>query len=507
MRARTPVALLCAWALIALAWAFSNPPFAAPDEGAHYLRAVGVGDGTLIGDQTNAPPTAPGGRQSAWLATTTRVVSVPARLIPPDAGCFVFDPKRSAACLEAQPVATTTTEMRAPTYVGVYQPLPYLLPAAGVRLASRAEPALRWGRLAGLLPCLALLATAVALLWDPRAGNVSLLGPVAAVTPMVLFCAASLTGSGLEIAAGVAFVASLLRVRRDATRPGKARSPTWVWTAAGVSGASLGLSRPASPVWVVLAIALWAALLGTRPAWQLVRGRRAAWIAAVAILGGIALSWLWQRLYQADAVFSLANGRAAFRDGADRFARAADELVFAPSYLEFALPSWGSLLWLALVIALAATALFAAGAVRDRVVLVAAAIAVPLVPIALYVLTVRFTGYSIQGRYVLPILVALPLLAGEIVSENRERVSAGVLRSLVVAVPIAAATVHLLALWRNAQRSALGLHGSLLSWGAPEWTPPGGWALWFAVAAAGCSLLAATALLALSRRPVVGPRG
>lgn len=506
MALRPPVLLVCSWALIAIAWVFANPPFAAPDEGAHYVRAVGVGSGGLIGEATTARQPGLTERQVDWLTKTTRIVSVPARLIPPDAGCYILDPSRSAACEDAQAVATTTTETRAPTYVGTYPPLPYLLPAVGVRLGTRAEPALRWGRLASLLPCLALLATAVALLWDPRAGAVSLLGPAAAVTPMVLFCAASLTGSGLEIAAGVAFVSSLLRLRRDALKSSGRLSPTAVWTAAAVSGTLLALSRPASPVWVALAFAFWVALLGPGVAWRVVRERRAAWVAAVAILAGLALS-LWQRRYEAGATFSIANGRAAFRDGMDQFARAAHELVFAPSYLEFALPSWGSLLWLALTVALVASALVAASALRDRVVLVAAAIAVPLIPIALFVVTVRFTGYGIQGRYALPIVVALPLLAGELVSENRERVGAAALRALVVAVPLAAAVVQLLALWRNAQRSAFGLHGSLLSWGTPEWTPPIGWALWLVISAAGCALLPGMAFLARPRRPVVPRRG
>lgn len=506
MALRPPVLLVCAWALIALAWVFANPPFAAPDEGAHYVRAVGVGSGGLIGEPTTARQPGLTERQVDWLTMTTRIVSVPARLIPPDAGCYILDPGRSAACEDAQPVATTSTEMRAPTYVGNYPPLPYLLPAVGVRLATSAEPALRWGRLASLLPCLALLTTAVALLWDPRAGGISLLGLVAAVTPMVLYCASSLTGSGLEIAAGVAFVSSLLRLRRDALKSGGDGSPAAVWTAAAVSGTLLALSRPASPVWVALAVAFWVALFGPRVAWRLVRQRRAAWVAAVAILAGLVLSGLWQHRYEEGAPFSIANGRAAVHDGTDQFARTAHELVFAPSYLEFALPSWGSLLWLALTVALVATALFAASALRDRVVLVAAAIAVPLVPIALFVVTVRFTGYGIQGRYALPIVVAVPLLAGELVSENRERVGAPALRALVVAVPLGAAVVQLLALWRNAQRSAFGLHGSLLSWGTPEWAPPIGWGLWFVVSAAGCALLAGVAFLARPRRPVVRGR-
>jgi Predicted membrane protein (DUF2142) len=505
MSARTPLVLVAAWALIALAWAFANPPFAAPDEEAHYLRAVGVAGGTLTGDELTARPAAELTRREAWLAMNSREVVVPARLVPPDPGCYVLDPSRSAACLDVAPRASSAARMT--TYVGDYQPLPYLLPAAGVRLGPAAVPALRWGRLAGLLPCLALLATAVALLWNHAAGPLSLLGLVAAVTPMVLFCAASLTGSGLEIAAGVAFVAALLRLRRDATRRAADRSPAWVWTAVAVSGTLLALSRPTSPVWVVLAIALGVAMIGPRLAWRLVRDRRAAWVAAAAVLGGLALSWAWDRLYGPDAVFGVANARGGLREGVRQFDDAAHQLVFAPAYLEFALPSWGSLLWLAIVVALVATALFAVRTARDRVVLVATALAVPLVPIALYLVTIRFTGASLQGRYLLPIVVALPLLAGELVSENRERLRAVVLRALIVAVPVAAATVHLLALWRNAQRSALGLHGSLLSWDAPEWTPPAGWALWFVVAAAGCALLGAPALPARSRRAAVRPRG
>ena len=148
------------------------------------------------------------------------------------------------------------------------------LPAAALPAARRRReagharrPALRWGRLAGLLPSLALLAVAVVALWDARAGAVSLLGLVAAVTPMALFCAASLSGSGLEIAAGVAFVAALLRLRRDARRAGAPRRRPGSGRGRR-ERALLALSRSASPVWVALAILLWSrcgAAVGVAP--------------------------------------------------------------------------------------------------------------------------------------------------------------------------------------------------------------------------------------------------
>jgi hypothetical protein len=481
VRVRPPVVLLLAWALIALTWVFAkNPPFAAPDEGAHYVRAIGIGSDGLIGEKTDRVPYAPDAKGRAWLASTTRTVEIPRRLAPPEVACYILDPNRSAACVNRQPVNASPKSFRGPTYVGAFPPLPYLLPAAVVRLADRPAPALRLGRLASLALCLALLAVAVRALWDPRAGALSLLGLVAAVTPMVLFCAASLTGSGLEIVGVLALTATLLRVSRDARRPEEGDVPAWLWAAVGAAGVLLALSRPAGPAWAALILALWLALLGPRAVARIVRGRPAAWAAGGAIVIAVALNWLWRRDSGMRADFSLVNGRDALREGLSQFGDHAHDLVLGPGYLEYALPAWGSLLWLAIVVALVVAALVVARSVRERAVLVAVAIVTALLPIAFYALTVRFTGYGLQGRYVLPVAVALPLLAGELVAQHRDRLSAPAARALVVLVPAVAPLVQLLAGWRNAQRSAFGLDHPLVSWGTPAWTPPAGWALWFA---------------------------
>ena len=46
---RGPKAVVAGYALLILAWVFSTPPFSGPDEWAHYLRAVGVSEGQVLG--------------------------------------------------------------------------------------------------------------------------------------------------------------------------------------------------------------------------------------------------------------------------------------------------------------------------------------------------------------------------------------------------------------------------------------------------------------------------
>ena len=51
-----PVLAAVAYSVLAISWAVTNPPFAAPDEPAHYLRALAVGDLSLAGStQVNVP--------------------------------------------------------------------------------------------------------------------------------------------------------------------------------------------------------------------------------------------------------------------------------------------------------------------------------------------------------------------------------------------------------------------------------------------------------------------
>src|SRR3954454_17843486 len=131
MRLRAiPLAVVACYGLLGLAWAVTNPPFASPDETQHYLRALGVSQGTLIGDPThyNGPQLTP--KETAWRVKLTRSVPVPAGLSPTGIDCEVFKPNITPNCAnDVKPNATTIHEQ---TDVGRYPPFPYLFSAAVV---------------------------------------------------------------------------------------------------------------------------------------------------------------------------------------------------------------------------------------------------------------------------------------------------------------------------------------------------------------------------------------
>src|SRR6476646_1346681 len=98
-----PAVLLAAGlALLMLAWVFANPPGAAPDERAHYVRALGAGNLELAGDAFHPTPehseaflaqrtspnlTGAGLATVLWAAKQTRTFALPARLSVFAFGC------------------------------------------------------------------------------------------------------------------------------------------------------------------------------------------------------------------------------------------------------------------------------------------------------------------------------------------------------------------------------------------------------------------------------------
>lgn len=486
---RLPVLLVAGWGAVVFAWAFSNPPFAAPDEGMHYLRVLSVEQGDLVGPKTS-PDAVIGVTdvQREWLVQLARTVEVPTGLAPPDAACYVFDRDSSAACLggygpNSGPDLTTTL-------VGTYQPLPYLLPAVATKTADSPAEALRLGRLACALLAVSLLALAVAAAWDARAPGLSLLGPALAATPMVLFCSSILNGSSLEITAGIAFIACLFRLARD--RP----PPTWPWIGIGLSGVAFALSRSAAPIWLIVLLPVVLAFATPRETWhKLKAGGRPAVVAGVAIAAAVALNLVWESRYGPEVPVSLTNARRAVEDGVDALPFWLQEMVGKFGYLEFDLPLFVYVFWGAVTLAAVALALRFAP-IRGKVVLAICVFALAAFPLALYVLTQRHTGYGVQGRHVLPVLVIVPLLAGELLRRRRDELPAKWVPCLIAVALTGAALVHFTALYWNARRSGVGLDGPLVFVGNAEWSPPVGWGLWLALAAVGAACVCATGVLA-----------
>jgi hypothetical protein len=481
------VLVLFAWALLLVAWVMGNAPFAAPDEADHYVRAIGISEGHLIGTPDPSAHLGVTPREIAFTAKEARIVSLPRSLDPVPFTCEIGPGERSAACLNSAdrdppPVMRVSS-------VGDYQPLPYLLPALAVRAGSSPPSALRLGRAAEALTAFVLLVVAVFALYDAASPLVSLLGLLLAVTPMALFCAAILSDSATEIAGALAFFSCLLRLGR----PPPMRARWWVLTA--TSGAIFALSRSASPTWLVLALLIAVAWSGPK---QFARRWTDGWaprVTAGVLVLAVALNLVWEGFYGTHLSPDASQLHAGLVAGVHEWWRALPELVGKFGYLEVKLPLIIPIAWFGLVLALLA----AAGAVADRRerVLLTIVVAFGLAgPVVFYALIIRPTGGGLQGRHVLPILVAVPLLAGEALYRHQPRARAVWLRALALAIPPAVALMQMGAWYVNAKRYAVGGSGPEWFLGRAAWAPPAGWWTWLVAMALGAISLAALSLAA-----------
>jgi hypothetical protein len=490
------IAFACAYVLLSAAWIFANPPYAAPDEWTHFIRASSIGHGQLIGEQPEGPilgePPAGADRrqheaQERWLAQNTRIVTVPANSAPDWGDCSAAVP---AICYSKRrpPLALT----RLLNTAGNYQPFPYFFVAPVTRLDAAPERLDRAMRTLKAAVALALLAIAFLALWVPGHRGLAALGLLGAITPMVVFLGASLNPSGLEIAGAIAFVACLLRLARNepVTR--------LVWLGLGLGGAVMVLSRSTAPFWVFLDFAIFFGLTGVRPGLQIVRrGGLYAAAALGAIFAAIVLNRIWELLYGPHLTLDPTPLGSALHAGWQELAPVLDQQVGVFGYLEVEMAPLAYLAWLSATIALVAIAALL-GDRRERLVVGATAAAAFFLPILLVAGIMRHTGWGLQGRYVLAFSVVVPLLAGEIVFRHRDSLVS--LRATALALPFAAivAAVHLHALYANGRRYAVGLTGPTWFPGSEVWSPVGGWLPWLTVA-----VLAAAALAlapALDRR-------
>lgn len=472
-------------ALLLTSWVFANPPGAAPDERAHYVRALGAGTLELEGKIFHPTPeqseaffaqrkspdlTGFGLATVLWAAKQTRTFGLPADLSVFAFGCNDQKTTESAACVE-KPTGERST--RLPTYTGTYPPWVYIAPGAAMRVEHSANPALRAGRLVSAAICFLLLAAAVVL---TGAGP----GLAIAMTPMAVYCASILNASGPEIAGSICFIAAGLRLQR----PG-AGTAAWVALAAG--GAALTLSRSLGPV-LLLALGGTLVLIGGR------RGRPNLAAPAVLAVAFVLGAW-WDIAESPHGVEGGPSYANAFKQTLHDLDDIARHAVGNFGALDTTLPAWLYVVWGLAAIGLLVLALVR-GTGRQRAGLVLCCAVAGAITIAVSVFQLR-NGFGAQGRHVLPALMLPPLYAGEILRERRLAwlgVSAGLLWAVGQAVAWLA----------NARRSSTGIDGSWWPFGG-DWSPPLGWAPWALLAALGILLAAAGYLSSASRSRSMPP--
>jgi hypothetical protein len=141
------------------------------------------------------------------------------------------------------------------------------------------------------------------------------------------------------------------------------------------------------------------------------------------------------------------------------------------------------------------------GRLRERRTLDVLVVGIGISIVAVSAIIVMPVGFEVQGRHVLALFLALPLVAGEVRYRNRDRVGPPTVAWLAAATGTLAAIVQVSAWVANAHRYAVGARGSWLFLGAAEWSPAGGWVPWLALAVGGSALLCVAAFAARMERP------
>ena len=463
--------LIAGYALLTAAWLIGNPPFASPDESLHYVRALTVARGELVGEP--AEITGIPSDQAAWVNQAARAVVVPAGLSPDGYGCFFFQPEVPASCQDE--VETAQTPREEVIANGTYQPSTYFVPGVFTFFGDDPEVANRLGRVGSALVSIGLLALATFMLWRTDRNGAALIGLAVAITPMVIFVSSVLTPSGPEIAASIALVVALLHLHDT--------PPRMVWVSLGLSGAILVLSRSLGPLWLALYGLVFLLWYGPRRLRELGREPK-VWVPPLTAIGLAAVfnRW-WEYRYGPDVEVAIES----FDDVLAALAQVPEMVrqhIGVFGHLEVAIPRLAYLTWHLMLGALVLLAMVVATR-RQRWAMSTIIVFAIAAPVLLDSAVLVHTGFGVQGRHVLAMGVGVPLMCGHALFANRTRLLGVWSRRPLLWFALPTSLVHFVGWYANARRNAVGSEGPLFFIGDAPWAPPLGWWPWLILAALG----------------------
>lgn len=459
--------------LVIGAWSVAAPYNGTPDEQAHILRAAGV-----VSGQVMARPEAARGGGGAFQV-------VPRSLVRDN--CWQTYDDRHAGCA-AEP-GGDETPVRVGTTAGRYHPLYYALVGWPLGL-SPDWTGILLARLLSAALSAALLANALtdAMRWSRH--RIAAAGVLAAVTPIAAQMASAVNPSGLEISAAVSLFAAAVPLLYQ---PAAGRSRTLLWHV-GVAALALATLRTAGPAWLAVSLAALVLPFGwskVRHLWRWVALRW--WMLAVAVCGTASVAWsIVLRTNEAserNIPRSLAPAQAA-RLELERWRRYADEMVAVLAWLDARIPAPGYLVWQYAVGALVIWA-FVVTYRTGRWQLAALTAGGLGIPYVIQVAYVNTYGFITQGRYLLPVLVGLPILAAFLIGAYGLAPEPS--RRLLRLFAVLLLPIHLVSLvftmvrWQQGLRSNGGVQG--LNPLVGPWHPPLGSVTPLLVAVAGLALL------------------
>jgi hypothetical protein len=388
-------------------WSFAAPYDGPPDEVQHVIRAVGV----VRGQWFPAPAEVQDYKGRPGMGAYQEV---PIGLLQ-HAVCFGFSPKTSAAC--ANPISGGPVG-RVPTTAGRYNPLYYLLVGLPVSLSPN------WGglvgtRLVSAALSAALLAFAFVVLSRWSRYGLMLAGLIAVSTPMLSHLAGAVNPNGLEISAGIALFSALIPLLLG---PPRGRIGPLVWLA-GISAVLLATLRSLGPVWLFFVLA---ALLipSSRPVLRRLWGHRVVrwWVLGVGLAVVLSFAWIigmktGNLVHQPRALYGYSARAATFQYLNMWGSIYLQGLVGVAGWFDVFMPNPIYWIYLTLTGSLVVFAAVLGGwAHRWRFLVMAFGAVVPIGVIQ--VAEVNQLGWIIGGRYMLPLLVGMPLLAAFILERS-----------------------------------------------------------------------------------------
>jgi Predicted membrane protein (DUF2142) len=468
---------------VSAVWSAATPLLAAPDEPAQIVKAAAVVHGQWTGcflydaKLGHCVPDPSNPDASEKLPAFFAMVLAPDGA---DLSCFIHKSTVPASCERSLNRSPSAYDVKlaydeyAHTYVARYPPLYYLLVGLPSRFGGSTIDLYLMRLISAALSSIFLaLAFTGAFVWSrsrllPIAVGVSL-------TPMVLFLAAVVNPSGLEISSAIAcWTAGVILVTERLDAP-----PVGLLLAFVISGATLALSRGLSPFWLGCVVVLLLLTLKRRQLWHAFGQRQLRLVALGVVVAAIgALAWILPEhalLQYVGAHSNVTKGVGTLRILATAFRHNAyylPDMVGVFGWFDTYSPLLTFAIWGVLALGLLA-AVYRFGTRRTILVMTMLIIGVLLIPVVIVASHARQYGYNWSGRDTLPLAVGLPILAVSLLARDWsfERVNQLTRRARIYVVP-AIGLAQFLAFYEALRRYAVGTHGALFAFIAhPSWHP------------------------------------
>lgn len=444
--------------LLAFAWVFSTPHTGISDEPAHVVKAAATTRFQFSGPKV-----------VGQFGYDAQVYKVPvAYSVPGLATCYAGMVDVPANCTSPLPSGSQLVEVS--TTAAHYPPLYYFVVGAPLNIWPGSVGFYGARLLSGLLT-VALTGWAYLLAArDPRRPMLPF-GVLVGLVPTTLAFAGAVNPASAEVSGALLMVTSMTLA---VLRPVKTRrEQIHVMLGSVVGSAFFALSRPASFVFMALAIGLISLAFGPRTVVANIRRPRLAnagiWVPFVGFLVALVAYLLTPR------DLGLGGGGAGIGESLAANLRYSFERV--PDYIAqlFGYFGWTELyapkpqffLWLCVIGVCVGFAILTLS-LRRLAILFAAIFAVVFAPLVLEGVRASEVGRGYQGRYMLSVAVVIPLIALSVA--RKEGIPSRASR-LGLSAGLLTVVVNVLVLNHVVRRFSVGLAGPLWWPGAAKWVP------------------------------------